>query len=53
LALDQSGVATTNTYPFRLVDFVDGPDSSVGDAYTDMIVKWNFGIHQYELALGT
>lgn len=53
LALDQSGVATTNTFPFRLVDFVDGPDSSVGDAYTDMIVKWNFGIHQYELALGT
>lgn len=53
LALDQSGVATTNTFPWRLVDFVDGPTSSVGDAYTDMIVRWAFGIHQYELALGT
>jgi hypothetical protein len=53
LALDQSGLATTNTFPFRTVDFVDGPTSSVGDAFTDMIVKWNFGIHQYELALGT
>lgn len=53
LALDQSGMATTNTFPFRTVDFVDGPTSSVGDAFTDMIVKWNFGIHQYELALGT
>lgn len=53
LALDVSGLATTNTFPFRTVDFVDGPDSAVGDAFTDMIVKWNFGIHQYELALGT
>ena len=30
----------------QIIDFVDGPDSSVGDAYTDVIVKFNVG-HQY------
>lgn len=40
-ALDASTVATTNTLPLRIVDFVDGPMSTVGDAYTDVIVKIN------------
>jgi len=53
LALDGGNIATTNTLPFRIIDFVDGPFSSVGDTYTDVIVRWNFGLHQYELALGT
>lgn len=53
LAVDGANAATTNTFPFRVIDFVDGPDSAVGDAYTDVIVRWAFGIHQYELALGT
>jgi hypothetical protein len=42
--------ATTNTtsgWAFRIVDFVDGPDSSVGDAYTDLIVKFNPDSHSY------
>ena len=38
-------VATTATLPMRFVDFVDGPDSSAGDAYTDVLVKFNVG-HQ-------
>ena len=33
--------ATTNTLPLRIVGFVDGPDSAVGDAFTDILVKWN------------
>tara|TARA_R100001244_G_scaffold71855_1_gene58123 strand:- start:1292 stop:1873 length:582 start_codon:yes stop_codon:yes gene_type:complete len=46
-AVDSSTiVATTATLPLRIIDFVDGPDSSVGDAYTDVIVKFNVG-HQY------
>jgi hypothetical protein len=46
-AVDSSTiVATTATLPLRIIDFVDGPDSSVGDDYTDVIVKFNVG-HQY------
>ncbi len=42
--------ATTNTtagWAFRIVDFVDAPGSAVGDAYTDVIVKFNPGAHSY------
>ena len=45
-AVDQSTSNTTNTLPIRIVDYVDGPDSAVGDAYTDVIMKFNVG-HQY------
>jgi len=52
VSLSASSVNTTATLPLRIVGFVDGPDSAVGDAFTDCLVKWNFGIHQYETALG-
>ena len=42
-AVDSSTVATTNTLPLRIIDFVDGPTSTVGDAFTDVIVKFNGG----------
>ena len=42
-AVDSSTVATTNTLPLRIIDFVDGPTSTVGDAFTDVIVKFNVG----------
>ena len=45
-AVDQSTSNTTNTLPLRIVDYVDGPDSAGGDAYTDVIMKFNVG-HQY------
>ena len=32
---------TTATLPLRIVGFVDGPDSAVGDSFTDLLVKWN------------
>ena len=45
---------TTNTFPWRLVDFVNNPGSgsAVGDTYTDLIVGWRFGAHSYLVALG-
>ena len=59
--LAASSVATTATLPLRIVGFVDGPDSTVNDAYTDVLVKWNMpstngsamiGGHSYMVPLG-
>jgi hypothetical protein len=50
-AVDGSSIATTNTLPLRIIDFVDGPTSEVGDTYTDVIVKFNAG-HQYSNTTG-
>lgn len=44
-------VATTNTFPLRIIEFVDGPNSEVGDDFTDVICKFNVG-HQYLAPLG-
>lgn len=38
---DAASINTTATLPLRIVGFVDGPESTVGDAYTDLLVKWN------------
>ena len=51
VSLDASTSATTNTLPMRLIDFWNGPESSIGDAFTDCIVKWNVG-HQYLTTTG-
>ena len=50
-ALDADEV-TTATVAFRIVDFVESPDSTVGDAFTDVIVKFNAGQHSYENSTG-
>jgi len=50
-AADQSTANTTATLPFRIVDFVDGPNSAVGDSFTDIIMKFNVG-HQYDNTTG-
>ena len=47
ISLDVATRNTTSTIAMRLVDFVNGPFSTVGDTYTDCIVKFNFGIHTY------
>lgn len=39
--LSNASVAQTATLPLRIVGFVDGPESAVGDAFTDILVKWN------------
>lgn len=38
---DVASAAVTATLPLRIVGFVDGPESAVGDAFTDLLVKWN------------
>lgn len=50
-SVNASTAATTATLPLRLIDFVDGPDSVVADAYTDVIVKFNVG-HLYTNTTG-
>jgi len=45
-------VAATATHPFKIVGFVDSTTSAVGDAYTDVLVKFNMGAHAYNTALG-
>ena len=50
-AVDISTTATTNTLPLRIIDFVDGPNSAVGDSYTDVICKFNAG-HLYDNTTG-
>jgi hypothetical protein len=47
-----AGVITT-TAAFRIVGFVDMVGfSTVGDAYTDVLVKFNPGYHSYSNAVG-
>ena len=45
-ALDAT-VNTTSGFAFRVVAFVDSPNSSVGDSFTDVIVKFNPDAHSY------
>ena len=52
VSLDVGTRNTTATIGLRLVDFVEGPFSTVGDTYTDCIVKFNAGIHTYNNATG-
>ena len=44
-AVDGSSAATTNTLPLKIIDFVEGPDSAIGDSFTDVLVMFNVG-HQ-------
>jgi len=41
VSADLGGLAQTATLPLRIVGFVNGPDSAVGDLFTDILVKWN------------
>ena len=45
--------ATTAAFAFRIVDFVDSPTSTVGDAFTDLLIKFNGISHSYNNPLGT
>lgn len=53
LALDAATVALTATLALRIVGFATTPGSTVGDAYTDCIVKFNQGVHAYQNATGS
>jgi methylglyoxal synthase len=41
-----STTGTTSTWPIRIIDVVPETQSSAG-SYTEVIVKWNQGMHQY------
>ena len=48
-----SSAATTSGYAFRVVGFANVPGfSTVGDAFTDILVKFNPGAHSYSNATG-
>ena len=51
-ALDGGSIATTNTLPLRVVEFVEGPSSTVGDAFTDCLVTYLPLSHAYDTKLG-
>jgi len=52
ISLDVATGATTATIAFKVVDFVNSTTSTVGDAYTDVIVKFNPSSHAYLAGLG-
>tara|TARA_R100000935_G_scaffold36750_1_gene57743 strand:+ start:92 stop:679 length:588 start_codon:yes stop_codon:yes gene_type:complete len=51
-ALDGGSAATTNSLPLRVIEFVEGPTSTVGDAFTDCLVTYLPLSHAYETKLG-
>jgi hypothetical protein len=51
VAVLSGSAATTNTLPVRVIDVV--PDTATAsDTYVELIVKWNWGMHQYQNATG-
>lgn len=46
VAISAASIATTATLPIRVVDFVRRPDTLVGDAFTDLIVRFNIHFHR-------
>lgn len=49
-AFDADANGTITTDPVRLIDFWEGPNSAVGDAFTDVVVKIEY--HQYTNVAG-
>lgn len=46
-----ASTATNAALPVRIVDVVADTANSLG-SYTEVLVKWNFGMHQYQFATG-
>tara|TARA_R110001632_G_scaffold185810_1_gene306142 strand:- start:42 stop:665 length:624 start_codon:yes stop_codon:yes gene_type:complete len=51
-SVNAAGINATATIAFRIVDFVDSPTSTVGDAFTDLLIKFNPTYHQMTASLG-
>ena len=47
-----SATAVTTSAAFRVIGFVNNAQSQSGDAYTDILVKFNPGYHSYSNAVG-
>ena len=52
MAADASAIDVTDTIAFKIVDFVVSTTSSVGDAKTDVLVKFNPKSHAYSNGTG-
>lgn len=52
ISLDVATGAATATIAFKVVDFVESTSSTAGDAYTDVLVKFNPSSHAYTAGLG-
>jgi hypothetical protein len=44
--------AATTGIALRIVGFLDMPGSTPGDAFTDLLVQWNIGVHRTKNPLG-
>ena len=52
MAADASAIDVTDTIAFKIIDFVNSTTSSVGDAKTDVLVKFNPKSHAYSNGTG-
>ena len=52
VTVNTATLGTSTFLPFRIVGFINSTTSQVGDAFTDVIVKFNHGIHSYTSATG-
>jgi hypothetical protein len=52
MAADASAIAVTATLAFKVIDFVESTTSEVGDAKTDILVKFNPSSHAYTAGTG-
>ena len=52
MAADASAIAVTATLAFKVIDFVESTTSEVGDAKTDILVKFNPTSHAYTAGTG-
>lgn len=46
------GTGTTSTFPVRIIDVIPETQTTTAGSYTEVIVKWNAGMHQYENPTG-
>lgn len=44
--------AVTATFAVKIIGFPDMPNSQPGDAFTDVLVIWNAGVHRFANATG-
>jgi hypothetical protein len=51
VAVLSTSAATTNTLPIRVIDVV-AETATAADTYVELIVKFNWGMHQYQNATG-
>lgn len=50
--LVSASIAGTATLAVRIIDFLENAQSTAGDAFTDVIVRFNQGVHAYQNSTG-